>query len=99
METLNSPQCSGPLARLRDEFGADSPVAINNTITMLFAGFDTTSSSLTYLLWLLARHPEVMAQVSSAGDSRLGACTQSAGVVTRRDCLAQWLEGSIVVLC
>lgn len=69
-----SPQCSGPLARLRDEFGADSPVAIDNTVSMLFAGFDTTSSSLTYMLWLLAQHPEVLAQVSSAGHSWLG-CT------------------------
>lgn len=62
-QTLSSPDCSGPLSRLRDEFGADSPVAIDNTITMLFAGFDTTSSSITYMLWLLAQHPEVVEQV------------------------------------
>jgi cytochrome P450 len=62
-QTLSSPDCSGPLARLRDEFGADSPVAVDNTITMLFAGFDTTSSSITYMLWLLAQHPEVLEKV------------------------------------
>jgi cytochrome P450 len=62
-QTLSSPDCSGPLARLRDEFGADSPVSIDNTITMLFAGFDTTSSSITYMLWLLAQHPEVVEKV------------------------------------
>lgn len=63
MQTLSSPQCSGVLARLRDEFGVDSPAAIDNTITLLFAGFDTTSSSLTFMLWLLAQHPDVLAKV------------------------------------
>lgn len=62
-QTLSSPQCSSVLARLRDEFGADSPVAIDNTITLLFAGFDTTSSSLTFMLGLLAQNPEVLDKV------------------------------------
>lgn len=62
-QTLSSPECSSALARLRDEFGADSPVAIDNTITLLFAGFDTTSSSLTFMLGHLAQNPEVLGKV------------------------------------
>lgn len=60
---LSSPQCSGPLARLRDEFGANSAEAIDNTINLLFAGFDSTSSTITYMIWLLAKHPSVLEQV------------------------------------
>jgi cytochrome P450 len=76
-QTLSSPQCSGALARLRDEFGADSPVAIDNTITLLFAGFDTTSSSLTYMLWLLAQHPDVVQKVRSLQHCVCHACHSS----------------------
>lgn len=53
-QTLRSPQCTGALARLRDEFGVDSPVTIDNTVTLLFAGwvrdvFDThTSCSMAH---------------------------------------------------
>lgn len=62
-QTLSSSNCSPALARLRDEFGADSPVAIDNTISLLFAGFDTTSSSLTFMFGLLAQNPEVLEKV------------------------------------
>jgi cytochrome P450 len=63
-QTLSSPHCSGALARLRDEFGADSPEAVDNTITTMFAGFDTTSSTLSYLLFLLSGHPDVWNKAS-----------------------------------
>lgn len=64
---MRSSQCTGALARLRDEFGPDSPVTVDNTITLLFAGFDTTSSSLSYMLYLLAEHPHVLEKVSRLG--------------------------------
>lgn len=63
MQTIRSPQCTGTLARLRDEFGADSPVTVDNVITVLFAGFDTTSSSITYMLAQLAEHPDILEKV------------------------------------
>jgi cytochrome P450 len=60
---MSDPGCSGTLARLRDEFGAGS-VAIDNAITLLFAGFDTTSSSITFMLALLGgQHPGVLKKV------------------------------------
>jgi hypothetical protein len=70
-QTLSSPNCSPALARLRDEFGADSPVAIDNTISLLFAGFDTTSSSLTFMFGLLAQNPEVLEKVGLRRGSRV----------------------------
>ncbi|KAF8064654.1 DED1 [Scenedesmus sp. PABB004] len=48
------------LARLAAEFGADSNVAVDNTINLLFAGHDTTSSAITHLIWQLERHPHVV---------------------------------------
>jgi cytochrome P450 len=60
---MRSPQCSGALARLRDEFGVESPKTIDNVIVLMFAGFDTTGSTLTYMLSLLADHPDVLEKV------------------------------------
>eukprot|EP00879_Flechtneria_rotunda_P028024 GHRR01030098.1.p1 GENE.GHRR01030098.1~~GHRR01030098.1.p1 ORF type:complete len:391 (+),score=127.16 GHRR01030098.1:664-1836(+) len=50
----------GLLARFRDEWGPTSDTATNNIINLLFAGHDTTSSAITYMLWLLGTHHEVM---------------------------------------
>jgi cytochrome P450 len=38
-------------------------VTVDNVITLLFAGFDTTSSSITYMLAQLAEHPEILEKV------------------------------------
>ncbi len=40
--------------------GIDQGAVIGNVSTMLLAGEDTTSSALSWLAWLLARHPEAM---------------------------------------
>jgi hypothetical protein len=57
---------------LRDEFGADSPVTVDNVKVLLFAGFDTTSSSLTYMP---AQHPDVLQKARECkGLSGVGAC-------------------------
>jgi muramoyltetrapeptide carboxypeptidase LdcA involved in peptidoglycan recycling len=64
MQTMRSPRCSGALARLRDVFGVESPVTVDNVINLMFAGFDTTSSTITYMLSQLAQHPHVLEKVS-----------------------------------
>eukprot|EP00878_Enallax_costatus_P016211 GHUV01017004.1.p1 GENE.GHUV01017004.1~~GHUV01017004.1.p1 ORF type:complete len:388 (+),score=77.49 GHUV01017004.1:1042-2205(+) len=53
----------GWVARLRDEFGADSDKAIDNIIQLLFAGHDTTSSAITFLVWQLSKHPEIVTKL------------------------------------
>jgi cytochrome P450 len=37
---------------------------------LLFAGFDATSSSLTYMLWLLAQHSHMVQKVRSLQHSQ-----------------------------
>ncbi|KAF6251874.1 cytochrome P450 [Scenedesmus sp. NREL 46B-D3] len=63
-QSLRDPKLgAGVLRRLRDEFGADSQVASDNTIVLMFAGYDTTSSAITYMLNQLSLNPHVMQQV------------------------------------
>jgi len=40
--------------------GIDQGAVIGNVSTMLLAGEDTTSSALSWLIWLLARHPDAL---------------------------------------
>ena len=42
--------------------GIDEGAVIGNVSTMLLAGEDTTSSALSWLVWLLARHPAALKQ-------------------------------------
>jgi len=42
--------------------GIDEGAVIGNVSTMLLAGEDTTSSALSWLVWLLARHPAALSQ-------------------------------------
>jgi cytochrome P450 len=42
--------------------GIDQGAVIGNVSTMLLAGEDTTSSALSWLVWLLARHPAALIQ-------------------------------------
>ena len=44
-------------------------------MTLLFAGFDTTSIALTWTFYLLAKHPEVEAKVLAEISSVLGSGT------------------------
>eukprot|EP00879_Flechtneria_rotunda_P003605 GHRR01003841.1.p1 GENE.GHRR01003841.1~~GHRR01003841.1.p1 ORF type:complete len:402 (+),score=99.42 GHRR01003841.1:454-1659(+) len=48
------------LARFRDEWGPKDERSTDNVITLLFAGHDTTSSAISYLLWQLNKHPAVL---------------------------------------
>jgi cytochrome P450 len=65
LETLTSPDLPSDslVARLRDEFGPASDAALDNVTNILFAGHDTTSSAICYLMWQLGRHPEVLRKV------------------------------------
>lgn len=47
-------------AKLRDAYGADSDVCTDNLIMVVFAGFETTCSLVTGLLWHLSRSPEAL---------------------------------------
>lgn len=40
--------------------GIDHAAVVGNVSTMLLAGEDTTSSALSWLVWLLSRHPQAM---------------------------------------
>lgn len=43
-----------------------------NVFTVLLAGEDTTSSTLAWMLYYMARHPEVQARMAAEADAQLG---------------------------
>ncbi|KAL4424039.1 hypothetical protein ABPG75_001340 [Micractinium tetrahymenae] len=47
-------------AKLRDAYGADSDVCTDNLIMVVFAGFETTCSLVTGLLWHLSRNSDAL---------------------------------------
>ncbi len=51
---------------------ADSDVA-GNVLTMLLAGEDTTANTLAWMIWLLSRNPEALAQARAEVHATLGA--------------------------
>ncbi len=53
-----------------------------NIITILLAGEDTTAHTLTWLLYLLAEHPEVQHKMQQEADAVLGAETTPADIST-----------------
>ncbi|MDB5856237.1 MAG: cytochrome [Herminiimonas sp.] len=53
--------------------GVTDAILIGNAITLVFAGEDTTSHSLAWLLYLLAKHPAAAAKVAGEADRVLGA--------------------------
>lgn len=76
------------LARLthaRDEDG--QPMSdrqlVDEALTLLLAGHETTALSLTYALYLLSEHPEVMSRAQSEVDAVLGARTLQAADLPR----------------
>jgi retinoid hydroxylase len=48
-------------------------------MTLMFAGHDTSTSTLTFMLHELARHPEVLARLGEEQDRVLGGATPTAG--------------------
>jgi cytochrome P450 len=62
------------LITARDEDGSgfsDSEIR-DQLMTLMFAGHDTSTSTLTFMLYELARHPQVLAQLQAEQDAVLG---------------------------
>jgi cytochrome P450 len=51
---------------------ADAATLSDNLVTMLFAGYDTSSITLTYAFYLMARHPDVAARCRQEVISAIG---------------------------
>lgn len=49
-------------AYAEDEEALDPALLLDNLLTLLFGGYDTTSITLTYLMYRMALHPEVEAR-------------------------------------
>ncbi|NRF68856.1 cytochrome P450 [Aquincola sp. S2] len=60
------------VARDAPDSGVDDEAVLGNALTMVFAGEDTTSSTLAWLLVLLAQHPEVAQALAAECDAVLG---------------------------
>jgi cytochrome P450 len=75
----------GMLLAARDEDGSalsDDEVR-HQTITLMFAGHDTATSTITFLLYELARHPHVLARLYEEQDRVLGGSPPSAAQLVR----------------
>jgi cytochrome P450 len=75
----------GMLLASRDEDGSalsDDEVR-HQTMTLMFAGHDTATSTITFLLYELARHPHVLARVYDEQDRVLGGAAPSAAQLVR----------------
>lgn len=65
--TTDAPLVRALLAATDPETGnslSDSEIA-DELIVFLFAGYDTTATTLTYTLWQLGRHPDIQARVAA----------------------------------
>ncbi|KFZ16370.1 hypothetical protein V502_05133 [Pseudogymnoascus sp. VKM F-4520 (FW-2644)] len=51
----------------------------DNVKTFIFAGYDTTSTIITYALWELSRHPESLLKARTEHDAILGSDPNEAG--------------------
>lgn len=76
----------------KDEHGAGKPlvfdkdfleVAIGQITTFLFAGHDTTATTICWLFHLLAQHPEVLARVRAEHDDVFGRDPDGAAAALR----------------
>lgn len=59
------------VARDDPALGLEDEDVAGNVVTMLLAGEDTTANSLAWLIFLLSRHPEVLARVKEEADTLL----------------------------
>jgi cytochrome P450 len=60
-----------------ENMAADAQTLSDNLVTMLFAGYDTSSITLTYAFYLMARHPDVAARCRQEVVSVLGAAAHA----------------------
>ena len=70
----------GLLLAARDEDGSgfsDEDVR-DQLMTLMFAGHDTSTSTITFLLYELARHPEALRRIRAEQDEVLGGCAPTA---------------------
>lgn len=61
------------VARERGESDLTDEEIAGNMLTLLLAGEDTTANTISWIVYLLARHPEVQARVQEEVDQVLGA--------------------------
>ncbi len=59
-------------ARTEDGEALSVPEARDQAITLLFAGHDTTTATVGFLFWELARHPQVLAKLRAELDEATG---------------------------
>ena len=59
-------------ARDEDGSGFTDEEVRDQVMTLMFAGHDTSTSTITFLLYELARHPEVLARLQAEQDEVLG---------------------------
>jgi cytochrome P450 len=59
-------------ARTEEGDGLSDAEIRDQAITLLFAGHDTTTATVGFLLWELARHPEVLARLRAELDEATG---------------------------
>jgi len=57
------PQVIDTLIKLHYEGKLSRREIVGNVESILFAGYDTTSTTLTYIFWVLAKHPDVQEQL------------------------------------
>jgi cytochrome P450 len=76
----------GMIAAQRNEDRYSEAEVVGNTITMLVAGEDTTSHTLAWTSWFLARQPDVQARLAREAREVLGSTTVPADHVTASGC-------------
>ncbi|KAL4789185.1 cytochrome P450 [Aspergillus venezuelensis] len=71
---------------LKDEIDAKfEQVAVDNLKTFVFAGHDTSSTTICYVYHLLSRHPEALAKIRAEHDEVLGSDVDNAAESLRTD--------------
>jgi cytochrome P450 len=77
-------------ARDEDGSGLSDEEVRDQVMTLMFAGHDTSTSTLTFLLYELARHPEALAQAASESERVLGGRAPTADQLDGR--ALPWME-------
>jgi cytochrome P450 len=60
------------LAATEDGQGFTEQQVLDETLTLMLAGFETTANALSWTWWLLAQNPEVAAKLRAEIDARIG---------------------------